>query len=176
MEALESIDPSATGREKLVNTYDNGIRFQVDEFFRVFVSETTNHNYVILYTSDHGQTLAEHGQVYTHGKPDKVIVDVPEFLVSGEQYSKKGLLAGIPGHPGFPSQQFRDPSRPDGRTDVFAGSSLRQIDFLFDGRGQQSAHLYERLSSWIRRLRVKRILHHRMRVGAFRDLSAIAQV
>ena len=92
----ESIDPSATGREKLVNTYDNGIRFQVDEFFRVFVSETTNQNYVILYTSDHGQTLAEHGQVYTHMKPDKVIVDVPEFLVSGERYGKAGLLAGIP--------------------------------------------------------------------------------
>jgi lipid A ethanolaminephosphotransferase len=95
MEASESIDPSATGREKLVNTYDNGIRFQVDEFFRVFVSETTNQNYVVLYTSDHGQTLAEHGQVYTHMKPDKVIVDVPDFLVSGERYSKKGLLAGI---------------------------------------------------------------------------------
>jgi glucan phosphoethanolaminetransferase (alkaline phosphatase superfamily) len=96
MEASEPIDPSATGREKLVNTYDNGIRFQVDEFFRVFVSETTNQNYVILYTSDHGQTLAEHGQVYTHMKPDNVIVDVPDFLVSGEQYGKKGLLAGIP--------------------------------------------------------------------------------
>ena len=96
MEASEPIDPSATGREKLVNTYDNGIRFQVDEFFRAFVSETTNQNYVILYTSDHGQTLAEHGQVYTHMKPDKVIVDVPDFLVSGERYSKKGLLAGIP--------------------------------------------------------------------------------
>ena len=95
MEASETIDPSATGREKLVNTYDNGIRFQVDEFFRVFVSETTNRNYVILYTSDHGQTLAEHGQVYTHMKPDKVIVDVPDFLVSGERYGKKGLLDGI---------------------------------------------------------------------------------
>jgi glucan phosphoethanolaminetransferase (alkaline phosphatase superfamily) len=95
METTEPIDPSATGREKLVNTYDNGIRFQVDEFFRMFVSETTNQNYVILYTSDHGQTLAEHGQVYTHMKPDKVIVDVPNFLVSGEQYSKKDLLAGI---------------------------------------------------------------------------------
>jgi len=95
MEASESIDPSAAGREKLVNTYDNGIRFQVDDFFRVFVSDTTNQNYVILYTSDHGQTLAEQGQVYTHMKPDKVIVDVPDFLVSGEQYSKKGLLAGI---------------------------------------------------------------------------------
>jgi glucan phosphoethanolaminetransferase (alkaline phosphatase superfamily) len=95
MEASEPIDPSATGREKLVNTYDNGIRFQVDEFFQVFVSDTTNQNYVILYTSDHGQTLAEHGQVYTHAKPDKVIVDVPEFLVVGERYGRKGLLAGI---------------------------------------------------------------------------------
>ena len=95
MEASEPIDPSPTGREKLVNTYDNGIRFQVDEFFRALVSETTNQNYVILYTSDHGQTLAEHGQVYTHLKPDPVIVDVPGFLVSGERYGKKGLLAGI---------------------------------------------------------------------------------
>ncbi len=96
MEASEPIDLSATGREKLVNTYDNGLRFQVDEFFRVFVSETTNRNYVILYTSDHGQTLAEHGQVYTHMKPDEVIVDVPAFFVSGERYGRKGLLAGIP--------------------------------------------------------------------------------
>jgi glucan phosphoethanolaminetransferase (alkaline phosphatase superfamily) len=95
MEASEPIDTSAAGREKLVNTYDNGIRFQVDEFFRVFVSETKNQNYVLLYTSDHGQTLAEHGQVYTHMKPDKVIVDVPDFLVSGERYDRKGLLAGI---------------------------------------------------------------------------------
>ena len=28
-------------------------------------------------------------------KPDEVIVDVPDFLVSGEGYSKKGLLDGI---------------------------------------------------------------------------------
>ena len=95
MEASDPIDTSAAGREKLVNTYDNGIRFQVDEFFRVLVSETTNQNYVILYTSDHGQTLSEHGEVYTHMKPDKVIVDVPDFLVSGERYGRKGLLTGI---------------------------------------------------------------------------------
>jgi glucan phosphoethanolaminetransferase (alkaline phosphatase superfamily) len=95
MKASASIDPSPSGREKLVNTYDNGIRFQVDEFFRTLVSETTNKNYAVLYTSDHGQTLAEHGQVYTHMKPDKEIVDVPEFIVSGEQYGKQGLLDGI---------------------------------------------------------------------------------
>jgi len=67
MEALESIDPSATGREKLVNTYDNGIRFQVDEFFRVFVSETTNHNYVILYTSDHARHWPSMGKFIPMG-------------------------------------------------------------------------------------------------------------
>lgn len=96
MGATEPIDTSEAGREKLVNTYDNGIRFQVDEFFRVLVSETTNQNYVILYTSDHGQTLSEHGQVYTHMKPDRVIVDVPDFLVSGERYDRNDLLARIP--------------------------------------------------------------------------------
>ena len=95
MKASDPIDISAAGREKLVNTYDNGIRFQVDEFFRVLISETTNQNYVILYTSDHGQTLSEHGQVYTHMKPEKAIVDVPDFLVSGERYVRKGLLTGI---------------------------------------------------------------------------------
>jgi len=96
MKTSESIDPSPAGREKLINTYDNGIRFQVDEFFRVFVSETTNQNYAILYTSDHGQTLAEHGQVYSHMKPDKEIVDVPDFFVVGERYGNKELLARIP--------------------------------------------------------------------------------
>jgi len=95
MKASQSIDTSTAGREKLVNTYDNGIRFQVDEFFREFVSKTTNQNYAMLYTSDHGQTLAENGQVYTHMKPDKEIVDVPDFPVSGEGYSKKGLIDGV---------------------------------------------------------------------------------
>ena len=51
MEASEPIDPSATGREMLVNTYDNGIRLQVNGFFRVFVSEMTNQNYVISATA-----------------------------------------------------------------------------------------------------------------------------
>ena len=95
MKASDSIASDPAGREKLVNTYDNGIRFQVDEFFRVLVSETTNQNYAVLYTSDHGQTLAEHGQVYTHMKPDQEIVDVPDFLLSGEQYTNKRLLDSI---------------------------------------------------------------------------------
>jgi glucan phosphoethanolaminetransferase (alkaline phosphatase superfamily) len=95
MKAAQPINPTPAGRERLVNTYDNGIRFQVDEFFRELVTKTTNQNYAVLYTSDHGQTLAEHGQVYTHMKPDPEIVDVPGFLVTGEDYGKKGLIDGI---------------------------------------------------------------------------------
>jgi glucan phosphoethanolaminetransferase (alkaline phosphatase superfamily) len=95
MTAAQAIDPTPSGREKLVNTYDNGIRFQVDEFFRELVSQTTNSNYAVLYTSDHGQTLAEQGQLYTHMKPDPVIVDVPDFLVTGERYDKQALIDGI---------------------------------------------------------------------------------
>lgn len=95
MKAVQAIDPSAAGREKLVNTYDNGIRYQVDEFFRELVTGTTNKNYAVLYTSDHGQTLSEHGQTYTHMKPDPEIVDVPEFIVSGAEYGKQALLDAI---------------------------------------------------------------------------------
>jgi glucan phosphoethanolaminetransferase (alkaline phosphatase superfamily) len=95
MKAAQPIDPTPSGREKLVNTYDNGIRFQVDEFFRELVSQTTNQDYAVLYTSDHGQTLSEHGQRYTHMKPDPEIVDVPGFLVSGEGYGRQGLIDGI---------------------------------------------------------------------------------
>ena len=110
MKALEAIDPSAAGREKLVNTYDNGIRFQVDEFFRLFVSETTNRNYAMLYTSDHGQTLSEHGQAYTHMKPDQEIVDVPDFLVSGEGYEQERAPGRLsPPASGFPISTISRP-------------------------------------------------------------------
>jgi hypothetical protein len=34
--------------------------------------------------------------VHTRAKPDKAIVDVRDFLVAGERYGKKGLLASIP--------------------------------------------------------------------------------
>jgi len=83
MEASEPIDPSPTGREKLVNTYDNGIRFQVDEFFRVFVSDTTKSELCHPVHIGPWPDVGEHGQVYTHAMPDQVIVDVPELPRGG---------------------------------------------------------------------------------------------
>ena len=93
MEETDPIDPSPEGRERLVNTFDDGIRFQVDEFFHEILSRTKNQNFVVLYTSDHGQTLSENGQKYTHAKPDKVIVDVPCFIVQGAGYDNGALVA-----------------------------------------------------------------------------------
>lgn len=94
----DAIDPSPEGREKLVNTFDNGLRYEVDEFFRELQTRTSNRNYVVLYTSDHGQTLSESGQRYTHAKPDKVIVDVPCFLIRGDAYHDDGLIEkAVPG-------------------------------------------------------------------------------
>lgn len=92
MEEQDPIDPSPAGREKLVNTFDDGIRFQVDDFFREIVTRAKNQNFVVLYTSDHGQTLSENGQRYTHAKPDKVIVDVPCFIVEGGTYENHALV------------------------------------------------------------------------------------
>jgi len=46
--------------------------------------------------------------------------------------ARKASSPAFPPASGFPISTIRDPSRPDGRTHVFAGSSLRQIDFLFD--------------------------------------------
>jgi arylsulfatase A-like enzyme len=36
----------------------------------------------ILYTADHGQTLAEHGEAWTHGKDTPNEARVPLFLIS----------------------------------------------------------------------------------------------
>ena len=92
MEESDPIDPSPSGREKLVNTFDDGIRYQVDEFFHELLTRTKNQNFVVLYTSDHGQTLSENGQRYTHAKPDKVIIDVPCFIVQGAAYERGDLV------------------------------------------------------------------------------------
>jgi glucan phosphoethanolaminetransferase (alkaline phosphatase superfamily) len=98
MSPQDTIDPSPAGREKLVNTYDNGLRYQVDEFFHQLVTRIKDQNYVVVYTSDHGQTLSEKGQRYTHAKPDKVIVDVPCFFVQGSAYDRSDLMRKtIPG-------------------------------------------------------------------------------
>ncbi len=69
---------------ELVNAYDNAIRYNVNNFFYHLLESQPNllEQTTILYTSDHGQTLSEHGETWTHcvGTPNELLV--PIFMIS----------------------------------------------------------------------------------------------
>lgn len=57
-------------REKSLNSYMNGIRWSVDDWFKNLLSESGGfQNYVIIYTSDHGQNIVDDGTLATHCRP-----------------------------------------------------------------------------------------------------------
>ncbi len=71
-------------RAELVNSYDNAIRYNVNTFFAHLLqtNPTLLENTIIVYTSDHGQTLSDHGETWTHcvGTPNELLV--PIFIIS----------------------------------------------------------------------------------------------
>ena len=57
-------------REKSLNSYMNGVRWSVDEWFKRLLSESGDfRDYVIIYTSDHGQNIVDDGTLATHCRP-----------------------------------------------------------------------------------------------------------
>jgi len=57
-------------REKSINYYMNGMRWSVDEWFKNFLSESSDFRaYVIIYASDHGQNIVDDGTPSTHCRP-----------------------------------------------------------------------------------------------------------
>jgi len=87
--AETEIDPAR--REQLINTYDNAVKYNLESFFRALaVSEWRNQN-LLVYTSDHGQTLSEHGERYTHCgtsmETAPTEANVPLFIISRESLS-----------------------------------------------------------------------------------------
>jgi glucan phosphoethanolaminetransferase (alkaline phosphatase superfamily) len=57
-------------REKSLNSYMNGIRWSVDDWFRGLLSESGEfERYVIIYTADHGQNIVDDGTLATHCRP-----------------------------------------------------------------------------------------------------------
>lgn len=57
-------------REKSLNSYMNGIRWSVDDWFKDLLSESGDFRpYVIIYTSDHGQNIVDDGTLATHCRP-----------------------------------------------------------------------------------------------------------
>lgn len=67
--ALEPGEPM-NDREKSLNSFMNGIRWSVDDWFHgVFAESGDFRNYVIVYTSDHGQNIVDDGTLATHCRP-----------------------------------------------------------------------------------------------------------
>jgi glucan phosphoethanolaminetransferase (alkaline phosphatase superfamily) len=57
-------------REKSLNSYMNGIRWSVDDWFKGLLAEGGEFKpYVIIYTGDHGQNIVDDGTLATHCRP-----------------------------------------------------------------------------------------------------------
>ena len=57
-------------REKALNSFMNGVRWSVDDWFKNLLSESGDFKtYAIIYTSDHGQNIVDDGTLATHCRP-----------------------------------------------------------------------------------------------------------
>lgn len=70
-------------RETFINTYDNAISYNLNGFFQTLAPDYSRlpNNSVIIYTSDHGQTLSEDGEIYSHGGESRKEAIVPLFML-----------------------------------------------------------------------------------------------
>lgn len=83
------IDP--TRKEEMINTYDNALKYNLESFFQNLAIEKWQNRNILIYTSDHGQTLSEHGEQHTHCGTGvdtfPTEVTVPLFMISREPIS-----------------------------------------------------------------------------------------
>lgn len=80
----DRIDPST--RQAMINSYDNALRYNSEGFFRALLGERNflDHT-VIVYTSDHGQTLGEAGATHTHAGRTRHEAMVPLFIITRQK-------------------------------------------------------------------------------------------
>jgi glucan phosphoethanolaminetransferase (alkaline phosphatase superfamily) len=85
-ERSERIDPSR--KEQLINDYDNALKYNLQSFFRSLELSKWKNQTILIYTSDHGQTLSEHGEQHTHCGATmdtfSTEANVPLFMISRE--------------------------------------------------------------------------------------------
>lgn len=137
-------------RQELVNAYDNAIRHNVDGFFRKLV---LNHqapaDTTIVYTSDHGETLAENGERTPHCSTTKNETKVPLFIIGYEagkvdtkyKASHPNIFATVLDLMGVPEQSRKHPyarsllkaREADSEPRFYAGPNLQSSPrFKFD--------------------------------------------
>ena len=74
--------------EERINSYDNAI-YYTDSFLKNVIRKLENKNAILIYASDHGESLGENG-IYGHGigKNIKEQYDIPIIFWFSEQYIK----------------------------------------------------------------------------------------
>ncbi len=93
--ALEQGEPM-DDREKSLNSYRNGIRWSVDDWFKGLLSDSGGFEpYVIIYTSDHGQNILDDGTMATHCRPraNRFEGIVPMMVFSNDESVMEGFMA-----------------------------------------------------------------------------------
>ena len=83
-------------REKSLNSYMNGIRWSVDDWFKGLLSNSGDFEpYVIIYTSDHGQNIVDDGTLATHCRPraNRFEGIVPMMVFSNDDSIIEGFRA-----------------------------------------------------------------------------------
>jgi hypothetical protein len=81
-------------RERALNSYSNGIRWNVDRFFQALLPRIAGQDYIILYTSDHGQHILETPSPLTHCQvdaPAAVQANVPMVVMAGRRETRAML-------------------------------------------------------------------------------------
>lgn len=74
-------------RERSLNSFMNGLRWAVDDWFKVLLSHSDGFRpYAIVYTSDHGQNIVDDGTLSTHCRPRATRFEgmVPMILFSND--------------------------------------------------------------------------------------------
>ncbi|GAB3198775.1 lipid A ethanolaminephosphotransferase [Pontibacter aydingkolensis] len=83
-------------RERATNTYHNAIRWTVDKFWQKLMQGiSATDSTVVIYTSDHGQNLTEHGISIAHAsiyKPNALEANVPLWILDKSNITSKHTL------------------------------------------------------------------------------------
>jgi glucan phosphoethanolaminetransferase (alkaline phosphatase superfamily) len=82
---METGESTGLSRERLINSYKNSLRWNVDGFFKELLSNDLA-NTVVLYTSDHGQNLMDRGVILQCNSSNPHVFEglVPLLVTSGD--------------------------------------------------------------------------------------------
>lgn len=69
---------------EITNSYDNVLAYNLDTFFKILLGENGLPDTTIVYTSDHGQTLSEHGESWPHSGNTRNEALVPLFIIADQ--------------------------------------------------------------------------------------------